>query len=570
VKRAFVLTALVLASAGNARAELLTKVPVPSNVAGGCALTPLADGRALITGGSDATTKMTTSTAEVFDPASKTWSAVTRMSIARDGHAAVRLPSGSVLVMGGNALSGTLSSSELYDPATGAWTTVGSVSRGTLSPMTVLSDGRAATIVADRFATTFPSFELFNPTTRTWSYSEAPTLLHKEPALAPLSAGGLLVMSQAGVERFEAGEWTELPPMAVRRLPGMLTLKDGRVLVVGGGTSSAGGLPLVFSPETGSFRTLSGQRRGPGASATELRDGRVLLAGGQAIFAGETLAVEVFDPATLNVAKLLEPPNNLYNHVAVPLGDGVLIVDRGNRDAYLITPPKACTAGADCASGHCADGVCCDAACTGQCEACDTTFAIGKCVGVAGAPRGARKECSPAFTPACRALSCDPTRSRTECVAPVFKPPCDCTRDEECESGHCADGVCCNVACDGQCEACDLPSARGVCTPVVGEPRGVRKGCDPPGRGICSIQACNGVETKECVYTKGAETLCDSICGGQVQRHCNGGVCGLPSELRCPDESCSIRAVEPAVARWSDAVWVVIAAALANRLRRRR
>jgi hypothetical protein len=39
-----------------------------------------------------------------------------------------------------------------------------------------------------------------------------------------------------------------------------------------------------------------------------------------------------------------------------------------------------------------------------------------------------------------------------------------CTDASECASGFCADGVCCNTACDGADEECDLPGQSGTCS----------------------------------------------------------------------------------------------------------
>ena len=50
------------------------------------------------------------------------------MGTARDAHTATLLPSGQVLVAGGSNLTDRyLSSAELYDPATGTWTATGSM-----------------------------------------------------------------------------------------------------------------------------------------------------------------------------------------------------------------------------------------------------------------------------------------------------------------------------------------------------------------------------------------------------------------------------------------------------------
>ena len=73
--------------------------------------TPLADGRVLVTGGGVASV-------EVYDPASRTWTTTVSMIEGREVHTATLLSDGTVLVVGGYALdaSGTLTSAEVYDP----------------------------------------------------------------------------------------------------------------------------------------------------------------------------------------------------------------------------------------------------------------------------------------------------------------------------------------------------------------------------------------------------------------------------------------------------------------------
>jgi hypothetical protein len=51
---------------------------------------------------------------------------------------------------------------------------------------------------------------------------------------------------------------------------------------------------------------------------------------------------------------------------------------------------------------------------------------------------------------------------------PALKLPAEaCKADAECTSKHCADGVCCDTACDGACYACNGKASPGHCTAVA-------------------------------------------------------------------------------------------------------
>ncbi|HEX9311207.1 MAG TPA: kelch repeat-containing protein, partial [Actinomycetota bacterium] len=74
--------------------------------------TPLSGGRVLVAGGIGSSGRYLAS-AEIYDPASGTWSPTGSMATARDAHTAAPLPGGRVLVAGGYNSSGYLASAEI-------------------------------------------------------------------------------------------------------------------------------------------------------------------------------------------------------------------------------------------------------------------------------------------------------------------------------------------------------------------------------------------------------------------------------------------------------------------------
>jgi hypothetical protein len=191
-------------------------------------------------------------------------------------------------------------------------------------------------------------------------------------------------------------------------------------------------------------------------------------------------------------------------------------------NACIAKKPNGETCGhpSECVSGFCADGVCCTTACEGGCESCDGAE-VGTCAtlaeGAAGSP-----SCNPYVCDGVSATCPESCSGNEECVSGAFcsaggacvgtQPNgSSCTTNGECASGNCVDGYCCNTACTGSCDACNVSGSLGTCTV---SPAG------SPGDPSCSPYLCSGASAS-CATTCFSEANCVS------GYYCNGNTCAL-------------------------------------------
>ena len=108
--------------------------------------TLLPDGRVLVAGGLDPASESFTvlDSAELFDPATDTWTLAAAMPSPRQFHGAVLLPTGEVVLIGGETTGGAMASdAALYDPRTDHWrASPGGDDGRVLHTATLLLDGR--------------------------------------------------------------------------------------------------------------------------------------------------------------------------------------------------------------------------------------------------------------------------------------------------------------------------------------------------------------------------------------------------------------------------------------------
>jgi len=136
--------------------------------------TLLPSGKVLVAGGEDDDAN-TFASAEVYDPATGAWTSTGSMPISSSGHTATLLPNGKVAVAGGeHYASGTslfLSSTKLYNPATSTWTSTGSMGTARkYHTATLLPSGKVLVAVGQGSNYVISSSaELYDPATGTWS-----------------------------------------------------------------------------------------------------------------------------------------------------------------------------------------------------------------------------------------------------------------------------------------------------------------------------------------------------------------------------------------------------------------
>ncbi|MHA7628950.1 Ig-like domain-containing protein [Corallococcus sp. M7] len=264
--------------------------------------TLLPSGRLLVAGGGDILGNGTAS-AEVFDPATGTWSSTGAMAGVRQAHTATLLPNGKVLVAGGasTSISSGIASAELYDPATGTWTDAGSMlSARRDHTATLLPSGKVLVAGGQQGSNRLTQAELYDPATGTWTSTGAmpaargahtATLLPNGKVLVAGGYDGDAILASASVYDPATGTWSSTGAMVSARSGHTATLlPNGKVLVAGSG----GGSAELYDPATGTWASTGSLSTGHDSpTATLLPSGRVLLAGGYG-----SAVLEEYDPTT--------------------------------------------------------------------------------------------------------------------------------------------------------------------------------------------------------------------------------------------------------------------------------
>jgi Kelch motif/Galactose oxidase, central domain/WD40-like Beta Propeller Repeat len=338
--------------------------------------TLLGDGRVLFAGGCGTAT-------ELYDPATGTFAPTGDMTAVRAGSAAALLLDGRVLFTGGYNCApagqdGVWASAELYDPATGTFSPTGSM--GTpreFQTATRLADGRvliaggytaaspsagtgitlASYRLVESSASVLKTAEVYDPATGTFTPTGSMSSIRDHHTATVLKDGKVLVLggggegyaSQKTAELYDpaTGRFSQTGSMKTGRwLQTATLLQDGSVLVAGGRSpqDSVYKSAEIYDPATGRFHSAGSMDEArQQQTATLLPDGRVFIAGGYWSDGqkGRVLSsTEMFDPATGKSSGIGSMGAPRDGHTATLLNDGRILIaggeDIGNSGGFAV------------------------------------------------------------------------------------------------------------------------------------------------------------------------------------------------------------------------------------------
>lgn len=504
-------------------------------------LTPVVSGELALD--KDTLVASTTVQLVVYTRAGATWGAPTSIAPPSGstgfGHVAVR--GATIAAVGSNAV-------HVYVASGASWTL-----QQTLTTTAIASQfGGAISLGVDRLAVAAPG----------------------EKVGGTSGVGAVYVFDRSGSVWSQSAKLTG-NPAATEGLGSALAL-DGDTLALAALFGYSSPRVDLYTRSAAGTWTRTAQVAGPSAASTggwatsiALRSGALVIG---APTEGSSGAVHVYgrSGATwLEGPKLTTSSSTSSFGAKVALSGDTLLVGSSSTTEFFRGPwlGASCSTAADCMSGYCADGVCCDGACTGTCEACsaakkgsgasgtcgpikDGTSPDAECAG----PTCAAGSYEPSHVcngaGACRATSsvscgtygcngagtaCNSTCSKdADCVASSACTSGTCTpkkanggtcgRAPECTSGSCVDGVCCDVPCNGTCQAC---SAARKASGADGTCGATKDGLDS--KGACAATACaSGTRTSNVCNGAGA---CRPEVKACAPYPCNAS--GTDCDLKC-------------------------------------
>jgi hypothetical protein len=439
----------------------------------------LIDGnRVLVAGGVNCpVTCPALTSAEIYDVASGTWGMTSDMNLKRAQFQMGFVPGKGVLAPGGDTGPTTTDASDFYDLAQGTWTALPPMStKRSDAPATLSADGKTMIVTGGAFTQQMgvSNIDLLDLATMQWS------------------DGGQL---QQG-----------------RFLHSANLLNDGTVLIAGGTTCTTFNCAKVFkSAEIYDLTTKTSKTVAPLATARGAHAAGVVKIDGEdvtVVTGGGTKTTEYYVPS-MDVWLPLPPmqSDRIFTHGQTLPDNSFLVVGGAATQLFV--------------------GV----------ALTERLDPVAKTWSTAGSLATARSVHALVLLPDGRVLAAGgltssilsagtPATATTE-LFQVLSNGAACVGNGECASLHCADGVCCDTACDGECVSCIAAQKSGgvdgTCGPVAVDTDPSGECPDLPVVNCSNTGMCDG---------KGA---CAHFAMGTI---CDGGTCasGVAITHRCAGE----------------------------------
>jgi RHS repeat-associated protein len=465
----------------------------------------------------------------VLDPR---WTTTGSLTTPRQGHTATLLSTGNVLVVGGTSNGTTaLASAELYNQSTGTWALTASMTGArTLHTATQLKTNSNSTtsgkvLIAGGLngSTSQNTAQLYSPTTGTWTaaanlnaarHADTATLLADGRVLVAGGLNGTTTLATAALYNSASGTgtWTAttgpIPPAGLKNHVAVLLTTtnnqlSNKVLLVGGnnGTSTIASV-FLFDPTQSAFSTLAAlPSPREGHTATVLANGNILITGGKN---GSTVLATtmVFNPSsgmgTWTSAGTMTTARQLHAAVLLPSGivaNGQVLVAGGNNGTSTLGTAELWNGTSTWTA---------TSALQAPVQGETATVLSNNMVLIAGGVNGSTTVAAADLYDASFALAC--------------------TSNSQCATGFCANGVCCDTACNGGCGVCNLAGKVGTCSAASSTTvcRAQNGACDV-------AETCNGTSL---TCPADAVAVLGTVCRGQ------NGICDVPETCNGTTKTC--------------------------------
>gem|GEM_PF-658207 len=301
------------------------------------------------------TTNNYTATVEIYDPTTNSWSAGNSLPAARAYHRAVLLTNSKIFVAGGINSSGGIAITALYNPSGNSWSSGPTLSPYRKLPSaTLLGNGLVALVGGENSGTALTNTTLYNPDTNTLSEGAAlpaGRYLHSATALGNnlIIAGGSSISANlfqdSLIYNSTANQWQAFANLKGFRSEHAAVIAGKYLVLLGGTTGIYAYSPLHTTAEKLDVSAFLWKNETPMTVsrfipvASALKNGKVMIAGGVTTSPsfGYLLSTEIFDPVTNQWTAGPDLPGPRARATGTLLNNGKVLVVGGQDNAAILS-----------------------------------------------------------------------------------------------------------------------------------------------------------------------------------------------------------------------------------------